>query len=524
MRGAGSGNFFQESSHGKAESRMVLSSFRVPHLIDNRLREIYRIGTHIGDGGQGRSHRLGVKMELRGVVDQVAWPVVMAGLPAELMALQRQLDETQWWPPEQLRTRQLQQLRLLLAHSARTVPFHAERLRAAGIDPDVPLTEEIWSRVPILTRRQMQDAGRRMHADPVPPSHGTLSEAGTSGSTGMPVLIRKTALDHLMWNAIHIREEFWHRENPLGSMARIRGYPSGATPEQIAAMRSVAGLRMPDWGPPTNLLWRTGAIGMVTYLLSAPDQAAFLRDFDPEYLFTLPTNLRLLLAHFRETGTRLPRLRAVWTISEIVDSALRAECREILGCGIISNYSAWETGYIALQCPLHDCYHVQSEVIRIEILDQANNPCSTGQIGRVVATPLHNFAMPLLRYELGDEAEVGDACPCGRGLPILKRVVGRVSDYLTLPSGLKRRVNIAHHALSSIPAIREYQLVQESLERIDLLLVVACPLTAEEEASLRVKLAREVGEEFVYTLHYRDSLPRTADGKRRAFVSNLTHG
>ena len=460
-------------------------------------------------------------MELRGVVDQIAWPVVMAGLPAELMALQRQLDATQWWSPEQLCAHQLRQLRLLVAHAARTVPFHAERLRAAGVDPNAALDEDIWSRVPILTRREVQEAGDRLHASPVPPSHGALTEAGTSGSTGMPVWVRKTALDNLMWNAIHIREELWHRENPMGSMARIRGDPSGATPEQMAAMRSTRGLILPDWGPPTNLLWRTGSFAMVTYLLPAADQVAFLRRFDPEYLFTLPTNLRLLLARFRETATRLPRLRAVWTISEIVDSALRAECREVLRCGIVSNYSAWETGYIALQCPTHDHYHVQSEVVRIEVLDESGAPCTPGQIGRVVATPLHNFAMPLLRYELGDEVEVGEPCPCGRGLPVLKRVVGRMLDYLTLPSGVKRRVNIAHHALSSIRAIREYQLVQQSRERLDLMLMVARPLTADEETSVRTALAREVGEEFAYALHYRESLPRGGEGKLRAFVSAL---
>jgi phenylacetate-CoA ligase len=193
----------------------------------------------------------------------------------------------------------------------------------------------------------------------------------------------------------------------------------------------------------------------------------------------------------------------------------------VLGCGIVSNYSAWETGYIALQCPSHAHYHVQSEVVRLEVLDASNAPCSSGEIGGVVATPLHNFAMPLLRYEFGDEAEVGEPCPRGRGLPVLKRVVGRMLDYLTLPSGAKRRVNIAHHALSSIRAIREYQLVQQSRERLDLMLVVARPLTAAEKTSVRTALAKEVGEEFAYALHYRDELPRSGEGKLRAFVSAL---
>jgi phenylacetate-CoA ligase len=246
-----------------------------------------------------------------------------------------------------------------------------------------------------------------------------------------------------------------------------------------------------------------------------------MRRLRPDYLLTNPANLRLLLSHWRESG-QTPSLRAVWTLSEVVDDALREACREVLGCRIVHNYTAGETGYIALQCPECVHFHVQSEVVLLEVLDAAGRPCEPGEIGRVVVTPLHNFAMPLLRYEIGDEAEFGLPCPCGRGLPVLARIVGRIVDQVTLPSGARRRVDTGHGPMSRIPAIREFQIIQRSVERIEILLVVAQPLSDAEERTVRDILAKDIGGEFRFDLTYRASIPRTAEGKLRPFISEVS--
>ena len=81
-------------------------------------------------------------------------------------------------------------------------------------------------------------------------------------------------------------------------------------------------------------------------------------------------------------------------------------------------YSCEEAGYIALQCPQAEHYHCQSESVLVEVLDDEGRPCTPGQVGKVVLTALHNFAMPLIRYENQDYAEVGPPCACGRGLPV----------------------------------------------------------------------------------------------------------
>ncbi len=459
--------------------------------------------------------------ELRSSIEQVAWPAVPAGTAAQLLALQYQFDETQWWPAEQLRARQFGQLQLLLRHAAATVPFHAERLRLAGIDPNEPLTEAAWARLPILTRWDVHDAGGLLHATSIPASHGVTGETTTGGSTGIPVHVRRSAVDGLMWSAVAVREEIWHRDDMLGCMVRVRAQPDGLTEEQKRQVRSADGLQGADWGPPAALLWRTGRSAVLDYTTPVPRQAEFLRRMEAVYLFTDPSNLRLLLGHCRDKHIVLPDLLAVWTVSEVVDESLRRLCHDVFGVRIVANYSAAETGYIALQCPDHDHYHVQSEVIFVEVLNDAGSPCAPGEIGRVVVTPLHNFAMPLLRYELGDEAEVGAPCPCGRGLPVLRRVVGRTLDYLTLPSGEKRRPILNHYRLAEVAAIREFQIVQRSVERIEVLMVLGRPLSANEKATITAVLAAELGGEFDIVLTPCETIPRTAAGKLRPFMSDL---
>jgi phenylacetate-CoA ligase len=96
---------------------------------------------------------------------------------------------------------------------------------------------------------------------------------------------------------------------------------------------------------------------------------------------------------------------------------------EAWGVPVIFIYSRAEIGVMALQCPQNDHLHVQSENVRLEVLDDDNMPCQPGETGRVVVTPLHNYQTPLVRYEIGDYAEVGEACSCGRGLPVLIRIL-----------------------------------------------------------------------------------------------------
>lgn len=183
---------------------------------------------------------------------------------------------------------------------------------------------------------------------------------------------------------------------------------------------------LPDWGISPSTLYETGPLTIFYHTTPLPRQVELLESRDPRYLLTYPSNARALCKYSGHRPVRLPGLRAVHTYGEPLTKGVREACREAWGVPVQDVYSCEELGMIALQCPEHEHLHVQSEAVLVEVLDEEGSPCTPGQIGRVVLTALHSFAMPLLRYAIGDHAEVGAPCPCGRGLPVLsKRIVGR---------------------------------------------------------------------------------------------------
>jgi len=275
--------------------------------------------------------------------------------------------------------------------------------------------------MPVLTRAELPHC-----AGAAPPTHGTVSEAVSAGTTGAPVRVRKTALDGLFWQAALVREERWHRARPEGLVLRLTAIPAHLPPELAAAARGPDGLQLPDAGPPANDIWHTGPLVLADAARPPERVRALVERHRPAYLLTTPAILRDLLPALHG----LPRLEAVWTIGAAVDAALRAACAEILGAPIVASYTAAETGYMALQCPDHPHYHVLAENCRLELLDDAGRPAKSG---RVVVTPLHNFATPLLRYGIGDEAAFGPACPCGRTLPVLTRISRQTNAVKTTP-------------------------------------------------------------------------------------------
>ncbi|MGH7123127.1 MAG: phenylacetate--CoA ligase family protein [Stellaceae bacterium] len=446
------------------------------------------------------------------VIDGIGTPVSAARPLAGLMALVEELEQSQWWPEQALEQHQRRQLGRLLDH-AWTIPFYRGRLTEAGYRPGREITPEFWRSLPVLTRREVQAQGRALLAPSIPPEHGPLEETVTSGATGTPVKVVKTGLDRLFWCALRIREELWQGLDLRLKMAVIRGFAAGKVGRE--------GIRLETWDTPVADLFPTGALVALDIRTPVAEQAAWLVREKPDYLLTFPSNLVALLNHFRERGCAPPPLRAIRTMSEVVDRRLRRLCREAWGVEVVDLYSAEEAGYIAIQCPRHTHYHVQSETVLLEVLDARGNPCGPGETGVVVVTPLHNVAMPLIRYALGDYAELGGPCPCGRGLPVIARILGRAKDNVILPSGEERHAWLGTREFAEIDAIVQHQVVQKSLGDIEVRLVVKQPLAAEEEDRLRQILGANLGPDFCVAFRYLSEIPRAPSGKFYEFLSEL---
>jgi len=435
----------------------------------------------------------------------MGWPALPGAEGERLLALQYQFAQSERWSPAVLREAQFAQLTRLLGHAKSTVPFYRERL--AGIAPDRPLDVAAFENIPLLRRQDIQENFEALVSSALPPDHGGMQEGNTSGSTGRPIRFMGTALTEVFWHAFTLREHLWQRRDFSGKLAAIR---ARVTPGGGAG-----------WGTSTGSAFRTGPSVMFNTERSIAEQAQWLMQQNPDYLISVASNVQELARHCGKHGLRPSRLREVRTYGEALHPDARAEIRASWDVPVVDMYSCREAGYLALQCPQHEHYHVQAEGIYLELLDEQGKPAVPGTPGRVVITVLHNFATPLIRYDIGDYAEAGEPCDCGRNLPVIRRIIGRVRNMLRLPGGGMRHPRFGEAQFGSIAPVRQFQVVQKTLQDIEVALVVARPLTAAEEDTLRALILKNLAHPFKVSFVYRDDIPRSAGGKYEDFRSEV---
>ncbi|MBX3661361.1 MAG: phenylacetate--CoA ligase family protein [Burkholderiales bacterium] len=449
---------------------------------------------------------------IKSAIPGMQWPAVPDGRAARLLAMLWQFGQSERWPAGELLDHQLRQLSLILDHARRHVPFYRERLDKAGWSAGQMLTLDRLRGIPPLTRRDLQDGVSALRSTVVLQQLGDVQESRSSGSTGQPVLVLRSALDGLLWQANTLRDHHWHGRDPSLKLAAIRAVPAGAADPPLGAMAT-------GWGPASEALYATGPAALLSLNAHIDKQAAWLRNQAPGYLLTYPSNLAALLDHFSAAGAKLPGLRAVLTVGETVTPRLRLQCREVLGVDIEDAYSSQELGYIALQCPVSGQYHVMAECVLVEVLDDEGRPCAQGETGRLVVSSLHNQVMPLIRYEIGDYATVGQPCACGRTLPTLERIAGRERNMLRLPGGGRRWPVIGPLPYRDVAPVRRFQMIQHSLEELEVRLVVDRALSAEEESRLARMITDSLGHPFrIRFSRFEKELPRPASGKLEDFV------
>ncbi len=432
----------------------------------------------------------------------ITWPVVAAAGPRGLRDLLKQLDYSQWSSADDLRDSQLGQLKVLLRHALATVPHYARAF--AGLDPD-QLDWATFSSLPRLGRPELQARFAALRSRALPASHGQPAEGQSSGSTGTPIRFLRTGVTQFFWQALILREHLWQQRDFSGKLASIRV--------------RVQERHTPNWGAPVAALYRTGPAALLNVQTDVSEQLDWLLREDPDYLLTHASNLGALAELSLRKGVRLPRLRQARTFSEALRPTLRATVLAAWGVQIADVYTCEEAGYIALQCPQHDHYHVQAENLIVEILDRDGKPCTPGETGEVVLTALHNFAMPLIRYHLGDYAEVGEPCPCGRGLPVVRRIHGRQRNMMRLPDGRQFWPSFPSSLWLDVAPIEKFQVIQRSVDEIEINYVMFRNLTPGEEASLVRALTVRLGYAFTFHWQRHPRLEQTPGGKFEDFMS-----
>lgn len=458
-------------------------------------------------------HRRVSDLPLRTPVPHLKYPAFADSRVLPILGFLYQLERAQWMEADQHHRLILGQLDVLLKAAFGTVPYYREVLGAAGYEPDRTLDEAAWSRVPLLARETLQAQGRRLMSTDIPQVMEPLKPSRSSGSTGMPVEVFHPATKGPMMFATAALEPLIQGADFGGKTASIRfirGEGVGQAP-----------VSAPDWGPPLSVLLETGPSAMLSSSVDPEQQADWVIKEDPQLLQMFPSNLEALLPILKTRGADLPGLHYFRTMGEQLPDRLREDVREQFGRKIVDVYSSQEVGLIALQCPDFDHYHLMQDMTFTEILRDDGTPCAPGEIGHVVVTDLFNPVFPLIRYKLGDLAEVGAPCDCGRVWPVINRVMGRVRNLMVFPDGRREWPAIPAKAFRDAIPMKQYQAVQTAIDKLHINLVMERPLTEEDRATV-IRLTRErVGAEFEVTVAEVPAIERSASGKYEEFKSAI---
>jgi phenylacetate-CoA ligase len=318
-------------------------------------------------------------------------------------------------------------------------------------------------------------------------------------------MVRRTRVNGMDWMAATMRDHLWHRRDFQARFCAIRAHI-----EQMGIT--------PDWGPPINWLFSSGPLLGVPISTDIGRQIELILEFQPQFLLLYPSNLAGIVRH----GTSVPSVRQILTVGESLSPETRADAERLFGVAVVDSYSSQELGTIALRCPDSRLYHVMAEYLIVEVLDGQGRACGEGETGRVVATDLRNFATPLIRYDIGDQAEVGPPCPCGRGLPTLSRIFGRERNLVLMPDGTRHWPFLGAAKLREIEPIMQFQMIQDGRDTIEVRLATRRNLTMPEETDLVGRVQRALGFPFRMRIQYfADRIPPGPGGKFEEFVCRV---
>jgi phenylacetate-CoA ligase len=251
--------------------------------------------------------------------------------------------------------------------------------------------------------------------------------------------------------------------------------------------------------------------------------AAMLRRRPPSLLFGHAHSLYLLADFLRYRGGAPIRPRGIISSAMVLHDWERRVIEQQFGCPVTNRYGCEEVSLIACECERHDGLHVNADAIYLEVLRCDGTPATAGEAGMVVVTDLTNRAMPILRYQVGDMAVASDrACPCGRGLPLLDRVEGRVADYVVTPRGeLISGISLTENFAVMVPAVVQWQIVQEEIDRF-LFRIVRGPDFSERTLEvIRGLVAERFGPEVGYECEFVQRIATEASGKYRFCISKV---
>lgn len=417
----------------------------------------------------------------------------------------RQLERTQWLSPQQVETVQFQNLRRFLQTIGQRVPYYRDLFASLQFDPAAVNGATDLAALPLLTKADIRRDSDRMKAQ----GHGPISRYNTGGSSGEPLVfyIGKDRKSHDV--AAKWRATRWWGVDIGDPEAVIWG-----SPIEHGAQDRVRLLR--------DRLLRS--VLLPAFEMSEARLDGFVRDLRaqrPRMLFGYPSALSLIARHAARRGVRLDDLgvRVAFVTSERLYDEQRSIIEKAFGCPVANGYGGRDAGFIAHQCPAGGM-HLSAEDIVVEIIDPKGQRCPSGVAGEIVVTHTATWEFPFVRYRTGDVGMLdGSTCSCGRGLPLLRELQGRTTDFVVAQDGTVMHGLALIYILRDLPGIGAFKVTQVSKDLTRVQIVREPAFDDKCVPGIVDGFKRRLGAGVDVQIDFVDAISPEKSGKYRYIVS-----
>ena len=361
------------------------------------------------------------------------------------------LWRSQWWSQHQILRYQETHLVKMMRYAVTRIPFY----QALRISPDGLNAVEDIKKFPVLTKKDIQENGDRLLCPGFKSENLYVSK--TSGSSCVPT---STYFDRNAWlfskYALKMRRVF-ALGNPFLKRILIIT-PQGSEHIQREAEERLKGVRH---------------LVMQRHLSLFDDiekHIPVILEYRPHIIYGFPSYLVELASYFKTRNMNSPTIPIVYTSSELLTPLARNLIETSFSAKLYDIYGSTEFKEVAWEC-YSGTYHVNFENVYLENIH--GNDSGAEECPELFITSLMNFAMPLLRFDIGDKAKVEwiNNCPCGRSSPVIRNIRGRETDWVLLPSGRKLSPYLLTTAIEEHPSIRKFQITQKSPSQLSIDLV-----------------------------------------------------
>lgn len=419
-----------------------------------------------------------------------------------------EFEKRQWYSLAEIKEYQNEKLRIMIKHCYDNVPYYKKIMAERKLKPfDISSVDDL-PKLPLLTRKDVKDNFSDLLASNMKRSQMIMGH--TSGTTGSPLDLAWDRQICLYKNVVDWRQK------------KITGLSPG---DRIAFFlgRFVVPL---SWKKPPfwRHNWVLNHLFCSSWHMSQENLKYYLkkfRSFKPKAIEGYPSTMYILARYILTLGETMP-LQAAFTSSESLMPYQREAIEKAFECRLFDFYGMAERVVFATECEVHKGKHLNMDFSITEVLDTDGNPSAYGELGRIVTTGLHNFAMPLVRYQTSDvTALIEKPCSCGRAFSLMESITTKDEDIITAKDGRYISSSIMNALTHHLTSIAEHQIIQEDRNHV-VMKIVKLPSYSEKDTEYLLKgLKQSLGEGMSVKLDFVDSIPRTKAGKFRWVISKV---